>query len=240
MIWGSLFLALLALCSLAYANTEIKHFRPARQTPEELLLSQAERNALASTLVPSMMTSLAGPYTTIEFETISYQQNINSENKERWYCLSNLVHDKSYELRVSYAATTPSDFELTLFSFSELMAHFGKPLDLDMDSAAQKRLEGSKPRHHAETTHSTTTVMYARIRAMYTGFSAVPGMENQAVPYMLTLEKHVLGLPAQALWLVAVLLVVVPASIYIVSPWILSICDGLIAEEKREALRKSD
>ncbi|KAJ2617913.1 hypothetical protein EV177_000290 [Coemansia sp. RSA 1804] len=235
MSWDFLFLALLTLCSLAYANTEIKHFRPARQTPEDLLVSQAERNVLVSTLVPSMMTSLAGPYTTIEFETVSYQQSINPENKERWYCLSNLVQGKSYELRVSYAATTPSDFELTLFSFSELMAHFGKPLDLEMDPAAHKRLEGS------ETTHyTTTTVMYARIRALYTGFSAVPGMENQAVPYMLTLEKHVLGLPVQALWLVAVLLVVVPASIYIVSPWILSICDGLVAEEKREALRKSD
>ncbi|KAJ1663773.1 hypothetical protein IW140_004525 [Coemansia sp. RSA 1813] len=220
---------LAAFCSLACANTEIRHFKPTREPTTikstETSLTQAGKDAIAVSLVPNL-TPLTGPYETVEFEKIAYQQSTNSTNKERWYSLRDLAYGKTYELRVSYAATTPSDFEITLFSFDELLAHYGKP------PSEINRITMSGSATNSEEMQSTYTVMYSRVTALYSGVSTVPGLENQQVSYMLTLEKHVLGLPVQALWLILVLVVVIFAAIFIVAPRVLSTIDGIIEEEK--------
>lgn len=46
--------------------------------------------------------------------------NTTESDRHRWYKLTGLKNDASYELRVSYAATTPADFHITIYRLGQL------------------------------------------------------------------------------------------------------------------------
>ncbi|KAI9499908.1 hypothetical protein BX070DRAFT_255623 [Coemansia spiralis] len=179
------------LCALVFANTEIRHFTPTDESSETASISQLSRDKIVAALVPSLK-SLTGPYETIEFEKLAYLQSTNTTatDRENWYALRNLENGRRYEIRVSYAATTPSDFQLTLFTFGDLLNTYGKSIKEAAVSAGVQNMETSE---HQEGL--ANVAMYVKVAALYAGVSTMPGLENQLVPYVLTLEKHVYGLP---------------------------------------------
>ncbi|CAG8477742.1 9554_t:CDS:2 [Ambispora gerdemannii] len=67
------------------------------------------------------------PFTTIlEFEEHhdNNNQNVNAisekNNKEHWYLLSDLIDGETYETRVSYAASSPTNFVMEIYDFERI------------------------------------------------------------------------------------------------------------------------
>ncbi|KAG0360841.1 hypothetical protein BGX24_005475 [Mortierella sp. AD032] len=110
-----------------------------------------------------------------------------------WYVLKDLDNKASFELRISYPATSPADFDLSVWTLTEAQEQLPTSVDL-LD-------------HFSENT------MFARIKATYTGVSYVsdgnaPSPETLPVPFNLVLERLYLLIPYQALKLAAVIAVV--------------------------------
>ncbi|KAI1314984.1 hypothetical protein EDD11_001420 [Mortierella claussenii] len=105
----------------------------------------------------------------------------------KWYVLENLDHGASYELRVSYPATSPADFEIMVWTLSEAQDHCAQ--DVRLDKLFDKH------------------IMIARIKATYTGVSyrsnGVSGPEVRPIPFNLVLERLYFMIPYQALKLAA-------------------------------------
>ncbi|KAJ2159087.1 hypothetical protein GGF46_003288 [Coemansia sp. RSA 552] len=106
------------LCGLVAGNTEIRHFRPNGDATAQPIDKAGQQQQL-SALIPNH-TTLTAPYTSTGVEVIHALESADhgSEEKERWYVLRGLDAGHSYELRVSYAASTPSDFYIDLYSVS--------------------------------------------------------------------------------------------------------------------------
>ncbi|KAJ2805454.1 hypothetical protein H4R21_001250 [Coemansia helicoidea] len=162
-------------------------------------------------------TVLAAPYTSSGIESIYAAESTtaSSDAKTRWFRLQGLNPEHSYELRISYAATTPSDFDITLYSVAELLtAHGVEP--------------GGELGPQGET--SAVVDMYAKVTALYAGYSHIAGMENVQVPFIIVLERRILGASVQVFKLVAVLVVVVALSLFVVTPRILAEVDKSLAD----------
>ncbi|KAG0202587.1 hypothetical protein BGX28_004933 [Mortierella sp. GBA30] len=122
---------------------------------------------------------------------------IDLQNREfRWYVLQGLDDGASYELRVSYPATSPADFELLIWTLNEAQEHVPKNVHL-LDYFPKE-------------------TMFVRIKATYTGISyrSTGNSESQSpetlpIPYNLVLEKLYFMIPYQALKLIAVIAVAV-------------------------------
>ncbi|KAJ2858640.1 hypothetical protein J3B02_000020 [Coemansia erecta] len=220
-----LFLALLAITSLVQANTEIRHFRPSGYAnpainPAEVL------QTLASHLPEQ--TKLTAPYSSTDIQTISSVQSTNSTKRQRenWYLLQNLHIGHSYEVRVSYAATTPSDFLIDLYTLDSLASTFDLSLGTKSDRQKAEDIDG-------------TVAMYARVTAVYSGVSAImDDMQNARIAYRFVLEKHVLGLPYQALKLIAAIIVVLGISFLVVVPRVLEIVNSALIETKQKSKKE--
>ncbi|PIA18278.1 hypothetical protein COEREDRAFT_79785 [Coemansia reversa NRRL 1564] len=212
-----IFALLLFLCTSVCANTEIRHFR-LDDADSDLYPTQEIQALVAKKLTASKL--LAGPYEKTEIESIYAVESkkYDSKYKEKWYQLSNIQPGCSYELRISYAASMPSNFEITLYTVSQVARIFNIIQDKATMDAQESKQQGRK------------IIMYAKVTSSYVGISHIPGMEDQAVPYILVLEKHVLGLPVQALKLVGVLVIVIAISLLVVTPRILAKIDNVLAE----------
>ncbi|KAG0281250.1 hypothetical protein BGZ95_005620 [Linnemannia exigua] len=120
-----------------------------------------------------------------------------------WYVLKDLDHKTSFELRISYPATSPADFDISVWTLTE----------------AQERL----PISVNLLDHFPENTMFARIKATYTGVSYVssgntPSPETLPVPFNLVLERLYLLVPYQALKLAAVIVVVAVSGLGYVVP----------------------
>ncbi|KAF9103536.1 hypothetical protein BGX29_003235 [Mortierella sp. GBA35] len=110
-----------------------------------------------------------------------------------WYALKDLNHQASFELRISYPATSPADFELWVWTLREAQEYLPASTDL-LD-------------------HFPKNTMFARVKATYTGVSYLsdgkpPSPETLPVPFNLVLERLYFMIPYQALKLAAVIAVV--------------------------------
>ncbi|KAG9321648.1 hypothetical protein KVV02_005446 [Mortierella alpina] len=122
---------------------------------------------------------------------------IDLQNREfKWYVLPDLDDGASFELRISYPATSPADFEIMVWTLSEAQEHL--------------------PKHIRLLDHFSKNTMFARIKAVYTGISylstgdsATHSPETLPVPYNLVLERLYFMIPYQALKLAAVIIIVV-------------------------------
>ncbi|KAJ2778010.1 hypothetical protein H4R18_004859 [Coemansia javaensis] len=144
-----LLLALLAAaCAGVRGNTEIRHFRPSaggHAHPSQRVLD------LVAAAIPNQAV-LAGPYTISGIEEVAPAGSAIAGDaaKARWYRLQGLEPGRSYEVRISYAASTPADFGIALYTVAEIMDRHG--IALDDRGAAQDGV-----------------TMYARVTATYTG-----------------------------------------------------------------------
>ncbi|KAJ2444910.1 hypothetical protein IWW46_001766 [Coemansia sp. RSA 2440] len=192
------------LCASVLGNTEIRHFRPIVDG----------QKAHCSHKLPA--TILIAPFTQTDTVTIASLESTkhNRQDKEHWYCLRNLEPGLSHELRISYAATTPSRFIIDIFSSSEVQQLYNltnEQVLLGQEDAAEQ-------------------IMYARVTVSYAGASHIQGLENDDIPYIFTLEKHILGLPVQALWLIAVIVAVVALSLLVVTPKLQAVINSVLSE----------
>ncbi|KAG0357807.1 hypothetical protein BC939DRAFT_459541 [Gamsiella multidivaricata] len=109
----------------------------------------------------------------------------------RWYVLEHLEDGASYELRVSYPATYPTDFEIAVWTLEQAQEQLPKDIHL------VHRLPQN--------------TMIASIRAAYAGVSymtdGVSGPETFPIPYNLVLERLYFMIPYQALKLAAAIVV---------------------------------
>ncbi|KAJ2029245.1 hypothetical protein IWW57_001801 [Coemansia sp. S610] len=205
---------LLLLCRNAAANTCIRHFAPTakHKSPDALALD------LIAALTPGGFSMLSAPYTLAPAATISTQQSSNASRaeKEQWYYLDNLGLGVSYELRISNAAATGVDFEIELYSADDVLRLHNKPAG---SAELSSKVEGK-------------LAIFSKVTASYAGHSTWPSVENWPVAYVIVLEKHVAGLPLQALKLIAVLVPVVLAGLFVATPRLIAMINAVVAEEQ--------
>ncbi|KAJ1734239.1 hypothetical protein LPJ61_001178 [Coemansia biformis] len=210
----------LAACANVRGNTEVRRFRLDLDTPmhQSPLLQRRIDGVLPN------QTALAAPFTTSGIEAIYAAESTtaSSEDRVRWYRLQGLEPGRSYELRVSYAATPPSSFDIALYSVLEVLRLF---------NAAPGREETP---HMQDSAPRAELDMYAKVTVSYTGHSHIVDMENRQVRYIIALERHVLGLPVRAYKLVGALVVVVIFSLLVVAPRILAAADAVLAEDTKQ------
>ncbi|KAJ2506551.1 hypothetical protein IWW47_001529 [Coemansia sp. RSA 2052] len=154
--------------------------------------------------------------------TISTQQSTNASyaDKENWYRLDNTHQGVSYELRISHAAATGVDFGIALYSGDDVLRLFSKNFG---SAVANKR---------PALEVGGQLAVYAKVTASYAGYSTRTGVENWPVAYIIVLEKHIAGLPAQALKLIATLVAVVLVGLFVATPRIIARINAVAAEER--------
>ncbi|KAJ2728620.1 hypothetical protein IW152_005918 [Coemansia sp. BCRC 34962] len=205
---------LLCLIRNVAANTCIRHFSLAakHKSPDALALG------LITALTPGGFSVLSAPYTLAPTATISTQQSSNASRaeKEQWYYLDNLRLGVSYELRISNAAATGVDFGIELYSTDDVLRLHDKPTSsVELSSKVDGKL-----------------AIFAKVTASYAGYSTWPSVENWPVDYVIVLEKHVAGLPLQALKLIAVLVPVVLVGLFVATPRLITMINTVVAEEQ--------
>ncbi|KAJ2879700.1 hypothetical protein H4R27_005150 [Coemansia aciculifera] len=211
---------LMCLCRNVTANTCIRHFSPsaAHKSPDDHTLG------LITALTPGGVSVLSAPYILAPIATISTQQSTNASraDKEQWYRLDNLLLGVSYELRISNAAATGVDFEIELYSADDVLRLHDKPAD---NTELSPDIDGQ-------------LAIYAKVTATYAGYSTWPNVENWPITYAIVLEKHVAGLPVQALKLIAVLVSVVLFGLFVATPRLIAIINSVVAEDHQKLKSK--
>ncbi|KAJ2256033.1 hypothetical protein GGI13_001342 [Coemansia sp. RSA 455] len=211
---------LMCLCRNVTANTCIRHFSPsaAHKSPDGHTLD------LITALTPGGVAVLSAPYMLAPIAMISTQQSTNASraDKEQWYRLDTLQLGVSYELRISNAAATGVDFEIELYTADDVLRLHNKPTDnTELSSETKGRL-----------------AVYAKVTASYAGYSTWSDVENWPISYVIVLEKHVAGLPVQALKLIAVLVLVVLFGLLVATPRLISKINSVVAEERPKLMSK--
>ncbi|KAI9267240.1 hypothetical protein EDC94DRAFT_602713 [Helicostylum pulchrum] len=95
-----LFILLAVFISTSFANTE------------KLILEARSATAKSACNGNSNAPSLTPPYTKIQQSLIPYSENI--KGSPHWYHLNDLKDGSNYEVRISYPAITPADFQLKI------------------------------------------------------------------------------------------------------------------------------
>ncbi|KAJ2896337.1 hypothetical protein GGI21_003871 [Coemansia aciculifera] len=215
----ALVVLLSCLCRVANGNTCIRHFSPTteHQSPGRHTLDQI------SALLPGGLSVLSAPYTSSPIATISTYQSTNASraDKENWYLLDDTLLGASYELRISNAAATGVDFDIVLYSASDVIQLLNETAIAAV--ADKKRLFGA----------AVQIAVYAKVTASYTGHSTWPDVANRPATYIIVLEKHVFGLPVQALKLIAVLAVAIMAGLFVVTPRLVAKLNSVAVEEEK-------
>ncbi|CAG8477294.1 12359_t:CDS:2, partial [Ambispora leptoticha] len=116
------------------------------------------------------------PFATISEFDEHNNQNVK-DNKEHWYLLSDLVDGETYETRVSYAATSPTNFVMEIYDLESVATILRNRGELS-STIITKNDDDYDP-----TSKIKTTNKLLRIRGIYDGYSSIPGKENQAVAY---------------------------------------------------------
>ncbi|GAB5588491.1 hypothetical protein Unana1_03391 [Umbelopsis nana] len=218
-------LVITAFFALAFANTEkiIIH-----TTENPLINNDAVTIALLESWAQrNDWPALNAPYTSIA-DTIRPRSAledgpnpINPENPhyefqneipfQRWYRLHGLQDGGGYEARISYPATSPTDFRLTLLNHSQLYSILNDPTQYGSSHTTEFNdfVESESDTSIDEgLVHNTT--LFLLVEGNYTGISMVKGVEFRPVKYNIALEKLHMGfIPNQAYKLAISLLVAV-------------------------------
>ncbi|CAG8566835.1 3391_t:CDS:2 [Paraglomus brasilianum] len=128
-----------------------------------------------------------------------------SEDKERWYILDELEQGHTYEARVSYAASSPTEFVMEILGMEETA------------TILKERGVLEELADHKDAKVNTTRRVL-RVRAIYAGVSIVPGRESQAIKYNIVLETLTYGIPYVAIKLVIVLIAIIGVSLFLIVP----------------------
>ncbi|CAH1759965.1 11539_t:CDS:2 [Entrophospora sp. SA101] len=158
------------------------------------------------------LVTLKPPYTIQRYESIvpfknyeEFNNDLNGE-KEKWYVLDELEKDYTYETRVSYAATSPTDFILEIISLEDAARIIKARKGLDYLESNPNQII------------TITNKRFLRVRAIYTGVSNVSQKESKPVIYNIVLETLTFGVPRVAFKLALVLGIAVGVGYYIFIP----------------------
>ncbi|CAI2186788.1 18205_t:CDS:2 [Funneliformis geosporum] len=177
--------------------------------------------------------TLTPPYTIKRYEQIVPFKSVDefsqdkSGEKEKWYILDDLEEGKTYETRVSYAATSPTTFVLEIMGFEEAANIFEKRKNLEIPQSNSQPI-------------LTTTKKLLRVRAIYEGVSIIPGRESRPIIYNIVLETLTYGVPRVAFKLVLTLALILGIGYYICVPMFYSSLQKLIkvAENNKDLNRE--
>ncbi|KAI9593551.1 hypothetical protein BDF19DRAFT_163439 [Syncephalis fuscata] len=94
---------------------------------------------------------------------------------ERWYLLENITQGERYECRISYGATTPTDFVMSLLRYDQV----GNLLfaeESDKSDTIESKIETSR--------------LILRVQAIHAGVSNQPELSKRPVPYNIGKFDH--------------------------------------------------
>ncbi|CAG8529823.1 388_t:CDS:2 [Paraglomus occultum] len=157
------------------------------------------------------LVTLRPPYAIQRYEMIVPFPNaeissvLQSGDKERWYILDELDQRHTYEARISYAASSPTEFVMDILGIEETAA-------ILKERGVLEELADHKD------AKVNTTRRVLRVRAIYAGVSIVPGRESQAIKYNIVLETLTYGIPYVAIKLVIVLVAIIGVSLFLIVP----------------------
>ncbi|KAF9919396.1 hypothetical protein BX616_000007 [Lobosporangium transversale] len=193
----------LILSSLVQANTEKIIFAAKFNCISTTDRFNSDLQEDQGAVDPTRWKQMVPPHTIVRFESIlpknvqssslaySNQTHSQTENS-KWYVLQGLEDSVMYELRVSYPASSPADFNIAVWTLSEAQKYLSKDLRLDK--------------------YFTKNVMLAHVDATYTGISYLTNKdqypEKLPIPYNLVLERLYFRIPYQALKLAVTIAVV--------------------------------
>ncbi|KAI8319360.1 hypothetical protein GQ54DRAFT_299390 [Martensiomyces pterosporus] len=201
------------LLGFVQGNTEIEHFTP------DAARIHAEPSAVTSIAAALNMSLLHAPYTSIESVSLATLESSHpAEDQVNWYCLKDIDPRSSYEIRISYAATEPANYSISLFYAQDVLAMHNITAQEEGGSSGQMQ-----------------RIMYAKVNVSYAGVSNRRSVQNMRVLYNIVLEKHVAGLPIQALKLIVVIVTVAVSSVLVVAPRVMAIIDEVLEEEGKGA-----
>ncbi|KAG9292030.1 hypothetical protein G9A89_017929 [Geosiphon pyriformis] len=193
-------------------------------------------NRNLSTLIPPytiIRHNFIVPFATLEEFSRSFLSNkshlnINVTDKEHWYILDELNEGDTYEVRVSYAATSPTNFVqeiLDIEALSIFLRNRGDFKELNQESEM-------KPQK------IFTTTRFLRVRGIYDGYSIFPGKEYQPVKYNIE-RLMLLGVPRVAFKLILLLGFSILFTYFVITPKIWAILVK-IRDEPDENIDKND
>ncbi|KAJ1657797.1 hypothetical protein IWQ61_002854 [Dispira simplex] len=131
---------------------------------------------------------------------------------ERWYVLADLTVGQRYEARVSYPASTPTDFLLDVFEPKEML----HVLNISLPTYESSSFEESQTDNTISS--AATAIKFLRIRALYAGVSHLPHREKQPLQYNIVLEVVYFYIPFQSYKLVIIIVLTILFAVFIFNP----------------------
>lgn len=194
-----LLLLLLCLFGITIANTEIRHV----VGPSNSSISLKALTALRSKVSTLPNTAFIQHYANFDVDNpqrgkvLTSHSNANSRsNSEQWYIIDT-VPSKRYEIRISYPAINPTNFEIDTFEASSMLQEWG------IKDTSSDRVD--------------TSVLFVRIRAVAMGISIFP---QANVGYNIVVEEMVFNLfPPVIFPLIGSILVLVFLSWFVLFPF---------------------
>lgn len=223
-----------ALIALVWANTEKIIFHGSKEIESahdphtyHHVNSWAERKAWPALQAPYAShpdsirprSALDDGHNPINAEDPHYEYQ-NEIPFQRWYRLQGIQSGGGYEARISYPATSPTDFKIMLLNYTQVYSILNDPILHGSSNSAefQDFLESDNDMD-LKVLHDMKYTLYLFVEGNYTGVSTVEGVEFRPVKYNLALEQLHLGfIPNQAYKLAISLLIVVGLGVFFVVP----------------------
>eukprot|EP00123_Amoebidium_parasiticum_P011359 comp20673_c0_seq1/m.26846 comp20673_c0_seq1/g.26846 ORF comp20673_c0_seq1/g.26846 comp20673_c0_seq1/m.26846 type:complete len:177 (-) comp20673_c0_seq1:105-635(-) len=144
----------------------------------------------------------------------------STQTKVFFYFLDDLDPSTSYELRISYPATMPTDFEMVIID---------RPKEVPSNPTRRRLLNTERIRIDPPDTQisagSQRHQCWVRVTARHTGVSFRPELQNPPVVYNIVVASLILGVPTDALGLVGVAVVGLVVVGWLGVPWFLDFLD---------------
>ncbi|KAI8579163.1 hypothetical protein K450DRAFT_243069 [Umbelopsis ramanniana AG] len=140
---------------------------------------------------------------------------------QRWYRVRGLIEGGGYEARISYPATSPTDFSLELLNHTQLYNILSDPLKYGSSNADGFKdfIDTDTETNNNPDDLDSEIWMFLLVEGNYTGISIVEGVEFRPVKYNIALEQLHMGfIPNQAYKLAISLLLVIGLGSFVVAP----------------------
>jgi len=124
---------------------------------------------------------------------VARQNEVISPDESVLYILSDLQPNSHYEIRVSYPATSPTDFSFE-WSNEDLVQQVGKEL-LNIEKVMFTTDQNSQISNKRPTKEGLFAI---RLRAKYSGVSHIPNANKREVTYDIVLETLFYNVPFDA------------------------------------------
>ncbi|RKP39509.1 hypothetical protein BJ085DRAFT_37352 [Dimargaris cristalligena] len=138
---------------------------------------------------------------------------------EHWYILAHLAPGRSYEARVSYPASSPTDFKMEIVELDQFSDYL--PLATPQEivaSSTQSDPPASDDPASSLAGRPDGVTRFLRVRALYAGFSHIQDRDKQPVYYNIVLEQLYFYIPYQAYKLAVAIVGAVLFAVFVFNP----------------------